>query len=399
MYDENDFPPKKKSGVWKVLVVIAIAVLLGLVATVTFFGAKYAIDHILKMDTQKIENTDNTQIGKTELDTESGVSVVSDVADVAEAVMPSSVSITSMSVQEVQTFPFGGVTKYEVPSSGSGIIIAQNEKEVLIVTNNHVVEDSETLTVVWIDGESSEAQIKGTDSDKDLAVIAVPISELKDTTKKEIKIANLGDSTKLRVGESAIAIGNALGYGQSVTLGIISALDRTVDGIDGTLIQTDAAINPGNSGGALLNAKGEVIGINAAKVSSSSVEGMGYAIPITDAKDVLEGLINQEERKVVSEEERGTLGIYGMNITSEVTSWYNVPQGVCIQSLVRNGAAEKANIPVGSIITKIAGKEVNNLEELNEELQYHKKGETVKVTCYVVNGMQYVEQQYEVTLK
>lgn len=408
MNNENDFetnmneePPKKKKkfGVWKVFVIIALAILFGLVATVTFVGAKYAIDHILKFDSTKIESSDDTQIGKTEIEAESGVSIVSDVADVAETVMPSIVSITSMSIQEVQTFPFGGVTKYEVPSSGSGIIIAQNDKEVLIVTNNHVVEDSKTLTVVWIDGESSEAQIKGTDSDKDLAVIAVPVSELKDTTKKEIKIATLGDSTKLRVGESAIAIGNALGYGQSVTIGIISALDRTVDGIDGTLIQTDAAINPGNSGGALLNAKGEVIGINAAKVSSSSVEGMGYAIPITDAKDVLEGLINQEERKVVPESKRGTLGIYGMNITSEVTAWYNVPQGVCVQSLVRNGAAEKAKIPVGSIITKIAGKDVNNLEELNEELQYHEKGETVKVTCYVVNGVQYVEQQYEVTLK
>ena len=392
-------PKKRKRGGWKVLVVILLAVLFGLISALTFVGVKFAIEKITKTEVPKIEESEKSQIGKTEIKTESGVSVVSDVADVADAVMPSIVSITSMSVQEVQTFPFGGVTKYEVPSSGSGIIIAQNNKEVLIVTNNHVVEDSKTLTVVWIDGESSEAQIKGTDADKDLAVIAVPVSKLKDTTKKEIKIATLGDSTKLRVGESAIAIGNALGYGQSVTLGIISALERTVDNIDGTLIQTDAAINPGNSGGALLNAKGEVIGINAAKVSSSSVEGMGYAIPITDARDVIEGLINQEERKAVPESQRGALGIYGMNITSDVMSWYNVPQGVCIQGLVRDGAAEKAQIPVGSIITKIAGKDIDNLEELNEELQYHKKGETIKVTCYVMNGMQYVEQQYEVTLK
>ncbi len=394
---------KKKSGIWKVFITIALAILFGIIASLTFLGTNVVMDRLMGIISPKTEQENHSQsgggIGTTDLETESGIDIVSNVADVAEAVMPSVVSITSMSVQEVQTFPFGGVTRYEVPSSGSGIILAQNEKEVLIVTNNHVVEDSNTLTVVWIDGTSNEATIKGTDPERDLAVIAVSLSELKKETKSKIKVASIGDSNKLRVGESTIAIGNALGYGQSVTLGIVSALDRTLEGVEGTLIQTDAAINPGNSGGALLNANGQVIGINTAKVSASAVEGMGYAIPISDVEEVLENLMNQKAKEVVPEGKRGTIGIYGVDLGADVASWYSVPQGVYIQSLVKGGAAEKAKVPVGSILTKLEGKTISNLADLNEELQYHQKGEKVKITCYVQSRNQYVEKEYEITLK
>lgn len=400
---EPRIPKKKKSSAGKVFAIIALAILFGVIASVTFFGSNLLFERLAGIASPKAEQEINPQtgepIGTTDLEAQSGVSIISDVADVAEQVMPSVVSITSMSVQEVQTFPFGGVTRYEVPSSGSGIIIAQNEKDVLIVTNNHVVEDSSTLTVVWIDGTSSEATIKGTDAERDLAVITVSLNDVEKDTKNKIKVATLGDSTKLRVGESTIAIGNALGYGQSVTLGIVSALDRTLEGIDGTLIQTDAAINPGNSGGALLNASGQVIGINTAKVSSSAVEGMGYAIPISDAEEILEGLINQKTKEVVPESKRGTIGIYGVDLGADVASWYSVPQGVYIQSLVKGGGAEKAKVPVGSILTKIEGKTISSLADLNEELQYYQKGEKITLTCYVQSGNQYVEKQYEVTLK
>lgn len=410
--DENRYEPeiveeqpkrKRKSKVWIVFVIIGAAILFGLISSAVFVGATYVLNRLNNSEIIEIEDDveqgDDEQIGSVELEIEEGTFLDSGVADVAEQVMPSVVSITNMSVQDVQMFPFGGVTQYESSSSGSGIIIGQNEQEVLIATNNHVVEGSNTLTVVWIDGESSEAQIKGTDANRDLAIISVDLKELKSNTKKEIKVATLGDSSKLRVGESTIAIGNALGYGQSVTLGIVSALGRTLEGVEGNLIQTDAAINPGNSGGALLNAKGQVIGINTAKVSASAVEGMGYAIPITDVKDILEDMMNQKTRKPVSESKRGELGIYVVDLDAQTAQWYNVPQGVCVRGLVKGGAAESAQLPVGCVIVKIAGKSIKNSAELNEELQYHEKGEKIEVVCYVLGGSQYVEKIYEVTLK
>lgn len=399
--------PRKKRGV-KIAIVVGIAVIFGLVSAVVFQGANLIMERyfggaetgIIKSEKDKNDGAyDGGTIGKTEIIANKGSSVESQVADVAENVMPSVVSITSMSIQEVQTFPFGGVTQYEVPSSGSGIIIGQNEKEVLIVTNNHVVEDSKTLTVVWIDGNSNEAQIRGTDADRDLAIITVPLSSLKSSTTEAIKVATIGDSSALRVGEPTIAIGNALGYGQSVTCGIVSALKRTLEGVEGELIQTDAAINPGNSGGALLNANGEVIGINSAKVSSAAVEGMGYAIPISDVTNVLEELMNQKTREKVSESERGALGIQGVNLTSEVAAFYNIPAGIYVQSLVKGGGAEEANLPAQSVITELNGKKVDTMDELIEELQYYKKGETVKVTCYVQSPEGYVEKTYKITLK
>lgn len=399
---EQSTPKKNKKSFLKVAVILALAVVFGVVVAVVFKGTTYIMDRYFGepiTESRGDTNTDtNTSIESTQIITGTGTTVNSTIADVAENVMPSVVSITSMSIQEVQNFPFGGVTEYEVPSTGSGIIIGQNSSEVLIVTNNHVVEDSKTLTVVWIDGSSTEAQIRGTDSDMDLAIIAVPMSSLEDTTLEAIKVATLGDSDALRVGEPTIAIGNALGYGQSVTVGIVSALNRTLDGIDGELIQTDAAINPGNSGGALLNANGEVIGINTAKVSDSAVEGMGYAIPISDVADVLETLVNQEVREKVPESERGSLGIYGVDVGADVASWYSIPAGVYVKSLVKGGGAANAKLPIYSIITEINGEDVENLEELTEELAYYKKGETVTVTCYVQATDQYVEKEYKITL-
>ena len=417
--DENRYEPeiveeepkkKKKSKVGLVFLIIGAAVGFGLITSVTFMGATYVMKHLKdfefpvieedgEIDDEESGEADGGQIGGVELNITEGTTTTSSVADVAEQVMPSVVSITNMSIQDVQMFPFGGVTQYESSSSGSGIIIGQNEEEVLIVTNNHVVEGSKTLTVVWIDGESAEATIKGANAERDLAIISVALDDLKKSTKKEIKVATLGDSSKLRVGESTIAIGNALGYGQSVTLGIVSALGRTLEGVEGTLIQTDAAINPGNSGGALLNASGQVIGINTAKVNASAVEGMGYAIPITDAKDILEDMMNQKTRKPASESKQGELGIYVVDLEEEAARLYNVPQGVCVRGLVKNGAAENAKIPVGCVIVKIAGKDIKNSTELTTELQYHTKGEKIEVVCYVLNGSKYVEKTYNVTLK
>ena len=268
-----------------------------------------------------------------------------------------------------------------------------------IVTNNHVVEGSSTLTVTFVDEESVEAQVKGTNSNIDLAVVAVQLDQIKDSTMKEIKTATLGDSDAIRVGEPAIAIGNALGYGQSVTNGIISAKDRTVDGFETTLIQTNAAINPGNSGGALLNAKGEVIGINTVKVNADAVEGMGYAIPISDVTDVINDLMNRQTRTKVDESERGALGISGTDVDSQSAQVYNMPEGVFISDVTKDGGAEKAGLTKGSIITEFDGTKIDSMDTLKSQLEYYKAGETVDVTVQVPekNG-EYKEQTVQVTL-
>ena len=303
-----------------------------------------------------------------------------------------------MSVQEVQNF-FGGISQQESESAGSGIIISQNDSELLVVTNNHVVEGSDTLTVTFNDGNSVEAQIKGTDSARDLAVVAVPLDKISDDTMNAIKVATLGDSDSLKVGEPAIAIGNALGYGQSVTTGIVSATRRTIDGFDGEYIQTDAAINPGNSGGALLNANGEVIGINSAKINSSAVEGMGFAIPISDASDVIQNLMNKETRSKVSDEERGYLGIKGYDVSEEGAQMYNMPTGVYVKEVMSGGGAEKAGLTKGSIITGFEGSSISGMSSLQEQLQYYKAGEEVTLTVQIPdkNG-EYTEKDIKVTL-
>lgn len=398
--NQSPQPPKdvtNNGGCLKVFSVIALAILFGVVATFVFQGTNRIINGIFgEVESSTTEKKE--EVGSTQIVTGSGTKVESDIADVAERVMPSVVSITNLSVQEVQNYFFGGTTQYESQSSGSGIIVGQNDTELLIATNNHVIEGSKTLTVAFIDGSSANAQVKGTDSDIDLAIIAISLSELKNDTLEEIKVATLGDSDKTRVGEPAIAIGNALGYGQSVTAGIASALGATIEGYEGKLIQTDAAINPGNSGGALVNANGEVIGINTAKIKDESVEGMGYAIPISDVLDILNELMNKETRTKVPESQRGALGIMGRTVDAQTSQYYNMPEGVYVSELVEGGGAEKAKLPVYSVITEIDGYDVDSMEELQEELQYYKAGETVELTIMVQGRNGYTEEKVKVTL-
>lgn len=288
----------------------------------------------------------------------------------------------------------------EQEGAGSGIIIGQNDTELLIVTNNHVVEGADSLQIQFIDNETVEALIKGTDYDKDLAVVAVKLSDIKSSTLEEIKIATLGDSDELEVGDGTIAIGNALGYGQSVTTGVVSALNREVSYEDRTmtLIQTDAAINPGNSGGALLNTKGEVIGINAAKYSSSTIEGMGFAIPVSSVKDVIEELMSKETLTKVDAEKKGYINIYGRDVTEELAETYGAPTGVLVVEVIEGGAADKAGIMKSDIITKVDGEKVSSMEELQERLEYYENGETIEFTIEYLENREYVEKTIEVTL-
>ena len=395
---QNPKAPKPKKGyAKKVALVVGAAVLFGAVGGVTMQGTSYLTGKLLGKNTKSTVGTTKT-VSNAKLTTSTST-VTSDVSDIVENTLPSIVSITNMSVQEVQNF-FGGISQQESESAGSGIIISQNDSELLVVTNNHVVEGSDTLTVTFNDGNSVEAQIKGTDSARDLAVVAVPLDKISDDTMNAIKVATLGDSDSLKVGEPAIAIGNALGYGQSVTSGIVSATERTLDGYEGgTLIQTDAAINPGNSGGALLNANGEVIGINSAKINSSAVEGMGFAIPISDASDVIQNLMNKETRSKVSDEERGYLGIKGYDVSEEGAQMYNMPTGVYVKEVMSGGGAEKAGLTKGSIITGFEGSSISGMSALQEQLQYYKAGEEVTLTVQIPdkNG-EYTEKDIKVTL-
>ena len=394
---QNPKAPKPKKGYMKkVALVVGAAVLFGAVGGVTMQGTSYLTGKLLGKNTKSTVGTTKT-VSNAKLTTSTST-VTSDVSDIVENTLPSIVSITNMSVQEVQNF-FGGISQQESESAGSGIIISQNDSELLVVTNNHVVEGSDTLTVTFNDGNSVEAQIKGTDSARDLAVVAVPLDKISDDTMNAIKAATLGDSDSLKVGEPAIAIGNALGYGQSVTTGIVSATGRTIDGFDGEYIQTDAAINPGNSGGALLNANGEVIGINSAKINSSAVEGMGFAIPISDASDVIQNLMNKETRSKVSDEERGYLGIKGYDVSEEGAQMYNMPTGVYVKEVMSGGGAEKAGLTKGSIITGFEGSSISGMSSLQEQLQYYKAGEEVTLTVQIPdkNG-EYTEKDINVTL-
>lgn len=394
---QNPKAPKPKKGyAKKVALVVGAAVLFGAVGGVTMQGTSYLTGKLLGKNTKSTVGTTKT-VSNAKLTTSTST-VTSDVSDIVENTLPSIVSITNMSVQEVQNF-FGGISQQESESAGSGIIISQNDSELLVVTNNHVVEGSDTLTVTFNDGNSVEAQIKGTDSARDLAVVAVPLDKISDDTMNAIKVATLGDSDSLKVGEPAIAIGNALGYGQSVTTGIVSATRRTIDGFDGECIQTDAAINPGNSGGALLNANGEVIGINSAKINSSAVEGMGFAIPISDASDVIQNLMNKETRSKVSDEERGYLGIKGYDVSEEGAQMYNMPTGVYVKEVMSGGGAEKAGLTKGSIITGFEGSSISGMSSLQEQLQYYKAGEEVTLTVQIPdkNG-EYTEKDIKVTL-
>lgn len=341
-----------------------------------------------------------------------------DVSDIAAEAMPSVVSITTKSIQEVQNYygmfgMYGGYApsqEEEVEGSGSGIIIGKNDEELLIATNYHVVEGADTLSVSFIDNNSYEGTVKGYEENKDLAVVSIPLEDISDDTMDQISIATIGSSDDLVVGEQVIAIGNALGYGQSVTTGIVSAKNRKMDSTSGSfssdeddnrngvnLIQTDAAINPGNSGGALLNMKGEVVGINSAKLASTEVEGMGYAIAVSDVSDILENLMNEEPREKLDEGENGVLGISGRTV-SEEGQVYGIPQGVFVGEVTEGGPAEEAGIKVNSIITEFAGKSVVSIDQLVNYLQYYEPGEEVEVVLQVPDGESYTEKTVTVTL-
>lgn len=332
--------------------------------------------------------------------------VVTDVTQVVKAVMPSVVSVSNTYVQR-GTF-FGQEYSSEAVSSGSGIIVGENDSELLIVTNYHVVESADTLSVQFVDEEQVQAQIKGTDADKDLAVLAVQLSDIKEDTLNQISIASLGSSDDLTVGEPVIAIGNALGYGQSVTTGVVSALNRPIavtsqegqtgDSQINTFIQTDAAINPGNSGGALLNTKGEVIGINSNKIGGSTVEGMGYAIPISDAKPIIEELMQKETRLKVDEANKGVLGITGVNVEAQYSEVYGIPMGVCVSSVTDNSGAAAAGLVRGDIITAINGETVETMEELKEEMNYYQAGDVVTLTIMQGSPTGYQSKDVQVTL-
>ena len=398
--NEETPKPKKNRKVPKPVKLVCAGVAFGLVASVTFQTGNYVGTKVFGTTTTNGKTAKTAQtVDGAKLTTSSSSTGTSDVATIAKNAMPSIVSITNMSVQEVQSF-FGGTQQQESTSVGSGIIIGQTDSELLILTNNHVVEGNEKLTVSFVDNESVEANVKGTDSTKDLAVVAVKISDVKDSTMDEIAVATMGDSSKLEVGEQVVAIGNALGYGQSVTSGIVSATERTLDGYEGgTLFQTDAAINPGNSGGALLNSNGEVIGINTAKVATDSVEGMGYAIPISDASDTIQNLMNQETKTKVSEAEQGYLGIQGVDVSDESAKMYNMPTGVYISDVVKNGGAQQAGLTKGSVITGLEGTTISDMNSLKEQLQYYRVGDKVKVTVQVPgNNGEYTEKTVEVTL-
>ena len=410
--DDGKTPKKKKEHkkMPKAVAVTGLALMFGVVSSATFLTTNYVGTKVLKLGTtQKSTSTTSTSAVTSNASlTKTSSVVTSDVSSVVENVMPSIVSITNMSVQEVQNF-FGGTSKQESESAGTGIIISQNDSELLVVTNNHVVAGSNTLTVTFADGNSVEANIKGTDSEYDVAVVAVPLDSISEDTKKAISVATLGDSTELKVGEPAIAIGNALGYGQSVTTGVISALNRSVSETNETtgettessvkLIQTDAAINPGNSGGALVNASGEVVGINSSKLVGDSVEGVGYAIPISDVSDLIENLVNQETKTKVAEADQGAIGIKGMSVSTEYSQQLNMPEGVYVSEVTKGGGAEKAGMTRGCIITGINGTTVSSKDDLQEQLQYYAKGDEVELTIQVPqsNG-EYQEQSVNVTL-
>ncbi len=400
---------KKHKGAAIVAGVAGLAILFGAVSSAVFLASNIVGSRILGLDSSSdISSASSDKINSGTSLSRSATVVTSDVSDVVEQVMPSIVSITSMSVEEVQSF-FGTTWQKQSEGAGTGIIISENDSELLIVTNNHVVENSDALTVTFNDETSVSADIKGIDDACDVALLSVPTESLSEDTLGSLATATLGDSTKLKVGEPAIAIGNALGYGQSVTTGVISALDRSVattdsrtgetkeDGVN--LIQTDAAINEGNSGGALVNVNGEVIGINSAKLIGDSVEGIGYAIPISDVSDLIQGLMDQETKEKVDEDDQGMIGITGISVSDAFSQQIDLPAGVYVTEVTSGGGADKAGMTKGCIITALNGNSVDSMDGLQEQLQYYAKGETVVLTVQIpqTNG-EYKEQTVDVTL-
>lgn len=421
--NQNSF--QKKAGA-----TIVLAVIFGLVAAVVFQAANFAADRFLNTgkSSVQIKTTDSVDLQETASDDSTADKVLSDsengtVAAVAQASMPSVVAITTVSVQEIPSFFGYSSHQYKSASTGSGIIVGDNDDELLIATNNHVVDGATTLSVCFIGDDVANAEtetvnagdngdlnvedavsakIKGTDADNDLAVVAVKKSDIPEDTLNQIKIAQIGSSDDLAVGQQVVAIGNALGYGQSVTSGWISALNRTISTDDGTnstgLIQTDAAINPGNSGGALLNMKGELIGINSAKYADSAVEGMGYAIPISKAKPILEELMNRETREKVDSSKKGYLGVSLANLTTEAIEMYNMPTGAFVRSVEDDSPAQEAGICKGDIIVKFDGQKVSDGDDLLDKLQYYKSGEKIEAVIARATNGEYEENTIELTL-
>ena len=398
----NQGASKKKDGKEsfgkKLLKTAAIAAVFGLVSGVVFQGVNIASHKLFEIeDTTAV---DDTEIAVTTIQNPVvNTSAATDVETLVENTMPAMVAITSTIVEDYRYF--GHTFSQEAEGSGSGIIVGKNNNQLLIVTNNHVIDGAKTISVCFMDKEIVQADVKGTDPSSDLAVVAVDMKDIKDETKAIIKVATLGDSDNVKLGQMAVAIGNALGYGQSVTVGYISAKDRTITAGTGnsattmSLIQTDAAINPGNSGGALLNMKGEVIGINSAKLADTDVEGMGYAIPITYAIPIINELMNRE---VLKENEKGYLGITGQDITAE-NNIYNMPTGVYVYEVAEEGAAKAAGMQQGDIIVKINGAEVKNMEAVQNKVNNTRVGTKIMVSVMRnVNGS-YEEIELEVTLK
>ena len=386
---------------------VALALVFGVVASMTFQGSNYMIEQWTGEEVQK-EAVSGIQLRQAagagsggEVNT-AGMTTggTRDISSIAQEAMPSVVSITNKSVQEMRLF--GQSQSYESENRGTGIIIGQTDTELLLVTNHHVINGASEISIGFVDGEVAEAKLKGSDTGKDLAVLSVKMEDLTEQTKEQIQVIELGKSSELQVGQQVVAIGNALGYGQSVTTGIVSALNRevTIDNNTNLLIQTDAAINPGNSGGALLNMSGQLVGINSAKYSDTNVEGMGYAIPVDDVLDIMEGLMNRTLREEKApEEEQGFLGITGQDVTSEVSEAYDMPRGVFITSVEEGSGAAAAGLKKGDIITKFDGASISSMAELKEQLSYYREGEQVKLTVSTAREGEYQEQTVTVSLR
>lgn len=403
-------PRKKNSWARKAAGITAAAVLFGTVAGGVMTGVNYVgarltgLADITATAPAETEGTTTAQVPETSAASNNGsttaVSTVTDVSSIAEKAMPSLVAINDTMTVEQNNF-FGMPQTYQAQSSGSGIIVGQNDTELLIATNNHVVSGATDMKVTFTDSTQIAAAVKGTDSATDLAIIAVKLSDIPSDTMSKIKVATLGDSDNVKVGQQVIAIGNALGYGQSLTVGYISALDREItdeNGIQHTYIQTDAAINPGNSGGALLDLNGNVIGINVAKNASTEVEGMGFAIPISKAQEILNNLMTKKTREAVDESAQGYLGIQGTNIDANASKEYGMPVGIYVYKIVEGGAAANSDLKEKDIITKFDGQSVTNMEELKQMLTYYEGGSTVSLTVQsLVNGS-YVEHEVQITL-
>ena len=385
---------------------VALFVVIGLFTVLILASFVIALCNvgILKFDNLKLTKK-KAELTYTEVNTKVKEGVyITDVSEVVEEVMPSIVSITSKTLVKSGMFGpsyYGRGEKQYSTGAGSGIIVSKTDDELLVLTNNHVIEDAEELSVQFINEKSVDATVKGTSEKRDVAIISVKLKDLDDDTISKIKIATLGDSNSLKVGNGIIAIGNALGYGQSVTTGVVSALNRevTIDNTTNKMIQIDAAINGGNSGGALLNSKGEVVGINSAKYSSSvtssspSIEGMGFAIPITDVKELITSLMNGEE-----DTSDASIGVEGYMVTEQQSKQYNMPIGFYISKIVDGSGADKSELEIGNIITGIDGVEVKEFSDLTNEIDKHKKGDKVKLKVSYPSGRQYKEKQIEVTL-